>query len=393
MTRVASIVAVGTFLLPLLAGDGADLPLPGPQAAFAQGQGQGRGQGQDRAAARGGGREEEPPTSAGAARERQPRQAGAQRGQGGGNAAGRGQGNPEGQARQAERAGAQRADPAGRASDARGQARPERGQPASPRAGAGSARGAGAGAAAGNERGGGAPGRSGASERGARGRPDRAEVRRLVAALPGPARAMASSSRASERMAAGALALATGRGAEYDAFDLRRGNDRVSVLNPRGEVLLDLREDRARDLGEWELRRLGDQQPRENAPAFCRSGEGHPVWGREWCLDKGYGLGGRSDFLWSRGAIDDGYYRWPGDRDRYDRGGLIDVLGDVAMGRLALHALSLGLVDPLVGAFIDEPEGPRLLRIRSGDVDVAEFVDDDRDDRFTVLYVVAPRGY
>jgi hypothetical protein len=26
-------------------------------------------------------------------------------------------------------------------------------------------------------------------------------------------------------------------------------------------------------------------------------------------------------------------------------------------------------------------------------VDVAEFVDDDRDARFTVLYVVAPRGY
>lgn len=215
----------------------------------------------------------------------------------------------------------------------------------------------------------------------------------MVAALPAPARAMASSSRASERMGAGALALAIGRGAEYDAFDLRRSEDRVTIRNPRGEVLLDLREDRARDLGGWDLRRLGDEQPPANAPAFCRSGEGHPVWGREWCLDKGFGLGGRSDLLWSRGAIDDGYYRWPGDRDRYDRGGLIDILGDVAMGRLALHALSLGLVDPLVGSFVDEPEGPRLLRVRSGDVDVAEFLDDDRDDRFTVLYVVTPRGY
>lgn len=33
---------------------------------------------------------------------------------------------------------------------------------------------------------------------------------------------------------------------------------------------------------------------RDNGPAFCRSGEGHPVFGRRWCYDKGYGLGGRS---------------------------------------------------------------------------------------------------
>jgi hypothetical protein len=30
---------------------------------------------------------------------------------------------------------------------------------------------------------------------------------------------------------------------------------------------------------------------RGNAPAFCRSGEGHPVHGRQWCRDKGFGLG------------------------------------------------------------------------------------------------------
>jgi hypothetical protein len=26
-------------------------------------------------------------------------------------------------------------------------------------------------------------------------------------------------------------------------------------------------------------------------PSFCRSGAGHPVWGLQWCLDKGYGIG------------------------------------------------------------------------------------------------------
>src|SRR3569832_970707 len=27
------------------------------------------------------------------------------------------------------------------------------------------------------------------------------------------------------------------------------------------------------------------------APAVCRSGAGHPVYGRSWCVEKGFGLG------------------------------------------------------------------------------------------------------
>ncbi|HKY60856.1 MAG TPA: hypothetical protein VJP59_07590 [Gemmatimonadota bacterium] len=29
----------------------------------------------------------------------------------------------------------------------------------------------------------------------------------------------------------------------------------------------------------------------EGIPAFCRTGEGHPEFGRRWCLERGYGLG------------------------------------------------------------------------------------------------------
>lgn len=29
----------------------------------------------------------------------------------------------------------------------------------------------------------------------------------------------------------------------------------------------------------------------ERIPAFCRTGEGHPEFGRRWCLEQGYGLG------------------------------------------------------------------------------------------------------
>ncbi|HYO46046.1 MAG TPA: hypothetical protein VEY33_05100 [Gemmatimonadota bacterium] len=28
-----------------------------------------------------------------------------------------------------------------------------------------------------------------------------------------------------------------------------------------------------------------------NGPSFCRSGAGHPVFGLQWCLNKGYGIG------------------------------------------------------------------------------------------------------
>jgi len=31
-------------------------------------------------------------------------------------------------------------------------------------------------------------------------------------------------------------------------------------------------------------------------PAFCRSGEGHPVHGRQWCRDKGWDVSGTSVF-------------------------------------------------------------------------------------------------
>ncbi len=29
----------------------------------------------------------------------------------------------------------------------------------------------------------------------------------------------------------------------------------------------------------------------KNGPSFCRSGAGHPVYGRQWCIEQGFGLG------------------------------------------------------------------------------------------------------
>ena len=68
----------------------------------------------------------------------------------------------------------------------------------------------------------------------------------------------------------------------------------------------------------------------------------------------------------------------------------VGVLGDVVLGRLALQSVALGYDQPLTGYWVAEPEGPRILRVRSGDNEVAEFYDRDRNDRVEVLYVVQP---
>lgn len=42
---------------------------------------------------------------------------------------------------------------------------------------------------------------------------------------------------------------------------------------------------------------------RGRGPKFCRTGAGHPVFGRRWCLKKGFGLGGRDDVFFDDGRV------------------------------------------------------------------------------------------
>lgn len=87
-----------------------------------------------------------------------------------------------------------------------------------------------------------------------------------------------------------ALALTVGLagGAAAQERDRDRGPD--DRRDRRG-----VEERRPDDRGILE-RILGERQPRRDhrgrrGPAFCRSGAGHPVWGRRWCRDKGFALG------------------------------------------------------------------------------------------------------
>ena len=218
----------------------------------------------------------------------------------------------------------------------------------------------------------------------------RAELRSNIDKLPANIRSLAADRRQSHRFVAGAAARSVLHGAAPGALLINMREDGIRVSNRDGRLLFDIDDDRARELGSWRLERMNDKQ-RGDGPAFCRSGEGHPVWGRNWCVEKGFGLGRQDGRDWSRTTdVGDIVFGRRDDRDRLDRGTLIDVVGDVVFNRLALHALSLGFTEPLTGTWIAEPSSPRILRIGSGNYAVAELVDIDRNDRVDVLLVAVP---
>jgi hypothetical protein len=79
-----------------------------------------------------------------------------------------------------------------------------------------------------------------------------------------------------------------------------RGNGKGRDRDTNRPELIRRGEDRRADDRRWDDQRRGDRP----GPAFCRSGAGHPVHGRQWCRDKGFGLGG--DVLFGRtGRVDD----------------------------------------------------------------------------------------
>lgn len=200
------------------------------------------------------------------------------------------------------------------------------------------------------------------------------------------------SGRARERMAGAAVERARGRGITDGLFVISAERDRVKIKNRAGDVLIDLDDDRARRIGAWDVRPEIDRG-NSGSPAFCRSGAGHPVWGRQWCIDKGFGLGRNNDVRWgSARMIGDIIFGRTTTTGRLSRDGLLMLLGDVAFNRLALQAVTLGYADPLTGVWVADQSGPRVLQIKSGAYPLAEIVDTNRDNRADML-VVALRPY
>ena len=199
-------------------------------------------------------------------------------------------------------------------------------------------------------------------------------------------REFVTSDRKGRRLAALAVASAPRRSRDDDFSILPIGN-RVQVLNRDGVVLVDFEDDR--ELGNWSVV-TQPYRDKRGAPSFCRSGAGHPVWGRQWCVEKGFGLGNDGDYRWSR-VLDPSnvVLTRPSTTSELTRAVLMDVLGSVVLNRLATHAVTLGYQDPLAGRWIGEPAdtGPRVLLVSSGTRPVAEMVDVNRDGRADVMLV------
>lgn len=118
---------------------------------------------------------------------------------------------------------------------------------------------------------------------------------------------------------------------------------------------------------------------RGGGPPFCRDGRGHPVHGTDWCRDKGWDDDGR---LWQRASWPEVIFKEPAREDRaLDRRGLIDVVGDIVLGRVDERSRYLGLTDTLAGRWVKTPDGGAVLQVKSGAVPVAELTDADGDGR------------
>ena len=203
-------------------------------------------------------------------------------------------------------------------------------------------------------------------------------------------RRYAASSRVPERVAAGALAYAFARGIDRNELVIDNSSNRVRVKNRKGDVLVDLDDERARNLGAWDVRPIRDDEGKSGAPSFCRSGAGHPVWGRQWCVDKGFGIGSGNDVRWGRTTSTIGdiiFGRRVVDKETLLRDALIATVGNVVLDRLGLHALTMGYTEPITGMWVAQPTGAQVLMLNSGTYPVAEVVDVDRDNRADMMLV------
>lgn len=177
--------------------------------------------------------------------------------------------------------------------------------------------------------------------------------------------------------------------------DRDRGSTTIGdIIFGRDDDARSRRDRDRRDRDQRDTRRADrrDRSDRGNGPPFCRNGQGHPVHGQQWCRDKGFGTD--RGVVWRDGGLGDIIFGSPRDRDKQrrgavDRGGLMDVLGDVVFRRVDDQRRRLGGSAPLEGRWVQPREGMRVLQIRSGGVPVAELTDVDGDGR--VDYSLVPQ--
>jgi hypothetical protein len=158
------------------------------------------------------------------------------------------------------------------------------------------------------------------------------------------------------------------------------------VMTERGQVAIPRRTPRDRDAPVAVPRGGRERGGRGDIPAFCRTGEGHPVFGWQWCVEQGFG--GYSP-RWVRGRLDNIILREPRSiprRDHIDRNVLIDIMGADVFRRFEERAQRAAADGPIVGRLIEsDVEGGQVLQLRAGDVPLAELTDLNGDRRVDVV--------
>jgi hypothetical protein len=157
-----------------------------------------------------------------------------------------------------------------------------------------------------------------------------------------------------------------------DRRDRDRRDDRYDDRNRRDDPwdIFGRRDDRRDDA--WY-----DERYDRRGPAFCRSGQGHPVHGRQWCRQKGFGLGREnSRDIWGDIIYRDRRY----DDRRLSRSTLGDILGSVVLGRFDSYGRQYhGSSGALNGRWLDNRGA--VLQLFMGSTPIARLVDTNRDGR------------
>lgn len=156
----------------------------------------------------------------------------------------------------------------------------------------------------------------------------------------------------------------------------------------------------------------GPNGKRQSGPPFCHSGSGHPVFGMEWCRERGFAPQAGSDRRYEQNRR---FRRWnrqyeersrrqerrrePGDitfeglsqrRDaRLSEGKLEDVLGPRVFGRFERQARRFGSDSDLSGRWVGDRD-EQVLRVQVGPRLFAELIDGNRDGRVDRAVLAEP---
>ena len=130
-----------------------------------------------------------------------------------------------------------------------------------------------------------------------------------------------------------------------------------------------------------------ERNERGNGPSFCRSGRGHPVFGWNWCRERGWDRSNsRYPVRWEQRTWEDVIFRRPDSRSTLDRRGLGDILGDVVFGRIDTRRRELGSSSDYSGRWTTSGSG-RELWITAGGVPIARLIDRNGDRRVDSVFL------